>query len=51
MGPSAVVRVIEQCCFDSVPDPFSGQIVNLILEPPKRNQLGTYVKNTKLKQY
>ena len=30
MGNSAVVRVIEQCCFNSVPDPF-----NFILKPPK----------------
>ena len=34
MGTSAVVRVIEQCCFNSAPDPFHGQTVNLILKPP-----------------
>ena len=35
MGNSAVVRVIEQCCFNSVPDPFNCQTVNFILKPPK----------------
>ena len=35
MGISAVVRVIEQCCFNSVPDSLNGQTVNLILKPPK----------------
>ena len=29
------VRLIEQCCFNSVPDPFNGQTVNFILKPPK----------------
>ena len=28
-GLGAVVRVIEQCCFNSVPDPFNSQTVNL----------------------
>ena len=35
MGTCAVVRVIEQCCFNSVPAPFNCQTVNLILKPPK----------------
>ena len=35
MGTSAVVRVIEQYCFNSVLDPFNGQTVNFILKPPK----------------
>ena len=35
MGTSAVVRVIEQCCFNSVPDLFNGQTVNFILKSPK----------------
>ena len=35
MGTSAITRVIEQCCFNSVPDPFNGQTVYFILRPPK----------------
>ena len=35
MGTSPVFRVIEQCCFNSVRDPFNGQTVNFILKPPK----------------
>ena len=35
MGTSAVVRVIEQCCFNNVLDPFNGQTVHLISKPPK----------------
>ena len=30
-----VVRVIEQCCFNSTPDPFNGQRANFISKPPK----------------
>ena len=29
MGTSAIIRVIEQCCFKSVSDLFNGQTVNL----------------------
>ena len=39
-----VVRVIEQCCFNSTPDPFNGQTANFILEPPKVIESRTYVK-------
>ena len=35
MGISVVVRVIEQCCFNSAPEPFKDQTVNFILKPPK----------------
>ena len=35
MGTSAVVRIIEQCCFNSFQDLFNGQSVNFILKPPK----------------
>ena len=35
LGARCFVRVIEQCCFNSVPDPFNGQTVNFILKPPK----------------
>ena len=35
-GPCVyVVRVKEQCCFNSVPDHLSGQTVNFFLKPPK----------------
>ena len=51
MGTSAVVRVIEQCCFNSVPDPFKGQTVNFILKPPKVIESRTYVKKGNLKHY
>ena len=54
-GTSAVIRVIEKCCFNSVPDPFNGQTVNFILKPPKVIESRTYVKKTQsdtiLKQY
>ena len=50
-GTSAVVRVIEQCCFNSVPDPFNGQTVNFILKPPKVIESRTYVKKANLKHY
>ena len=53
MGTSAVVRVIEQVCFNSVPDHFNGQIVNFILKPPKviLNQEPSVKKVTLLKQH
>ena len=51
MGTSAVVRVIEQCCFNSVLDPFNGQTVNFILKPPKVIESITYVKKANLKHY
>ena len=51
MGTSAVIRVIEQCCFNSVPDPFNGQTVNFILKPPKVIESRTYVKKANLKHY
>ena len=40
----AVARVIEQCCFNSTPDPFNGQIANFILKPPKVIESRTYDK-------
>ena len=40
MGTSAVFRVIEQCRFNSVPDPFNGQ-----------KESRTYVKKVNLKHY
>ena len=43
MGTSAVFRVIERCSFNSVPDPFNGQIVNSILKPPKVIESRIYV--------
>ena len=51
MGTSAVVRVIEQCRFNSVPDPFNGQTVNLILKPLKVIESRFYVKKANLKHY
>ena len=55
LGTSAVVRVIEQCCFNRVPDPFNGQTVNFISKPPKVIESRTYVKKsqseTLLKQH
>ena len=48
MGISAVVRVIEQCCFNSVPDSLNGQTVNLILKPPKVIESIMYVKKANL---
>ena len=55
MGTRSLVRVIEQCCFNSVPDPFNVQTVNLILKPPKVIESRTYVKKsqseTLLKQH
>ena len=37
-------KEIEQCFFNSVPDPFNGQIANLISKPPKVIELRIYVK-------
>ena len=51
MGTSAVVRVIKQSCFNSVPDPFNGQTVNFILKPPKVIESRTYVKKANRKHY
>ena len=39
-----VVRVIEQCCFNSTPDPFNGQTANFISKPLKVVESRTYVK-------
>jgi hypothetical protein len=39
-----IVRVIEQCFFNSTPDPFNGQTANFILEPPKVIESRTYVE-------
>jgi hypothetical protein len=39
-----VVRVIEQCCFNSTPDSFNGQTANIILKPPKVIESRTYSK-------
>ena len=50
MGTSAIVRVIEQCCFNSVPVPFNGQAVNFILKPPKVIESRTYVKKGNVKR-
>ena len=47
----AVARVIEQCCFNSTPDPFNGQIANFILKPPKVIESRTYVKKANLECY
>ena len=51
MGTSAVFRVIEQCRFNSVPDPFNGQTVNIILKPQKVIESRTYVEKANLKHY
>ena len=42
----AVVRVIEQCCFNSTPDPFNDQTANFISKPPKVIESSTYVKKS-----
>ena len=47
----AVARVIEQCCFNSTPDPFNGQTANSILKPPKVIESRTYVKKANLECY
>ena len=46
LGTSAVFRVIEQCRFNSVPDPFNGQTFNFILKPPKVIESRIYVKKS-----
>ena len=51
VGSSHVFRVIEQCCFNSVLDPFNGQTVNFIVKPPKVIKSRTYVKKASLKHY
>ena len=47
----AVARVIEQCCFNSTPDPFNGQTANFILKPPKVIESWTHVKKANLEGY
>ena len=49
MGTSAVIRAIEQCCFNSVPDP--GQTVNFILKPQKVIESITDVKKADPKHF
>ena len=51
MGTSAIVRVVEQCCFNSVPDPFNGQTVNFISKPLKVIESKTYVEKADLEHY
>ena len=51
MGTSAVFRVIEQCCFNSVPDPFNDQTVNFVLKSPKVIESKSYIKKANLKHY
>ena len=51
LGTRAIVRVIEQCCFNSVSDPFNDQTVNFILKSPKVIESGTYDKKANLKHY
>ena len=46
-----VVRVIEQCSFNSIPDPFNGQTANFILKPPKVIESRTCVKKADLECY
>ena len=46
-----VVRVIEQCCFNSNPDSFNGQTANFILKPPKVIESRTQFKKANLKHY
>ena len=46
-----LIRVIEQCCFNSTPDPFNGQRANFILKPPKVIESRTYVKKANCKHY
>ena len=47
----AVARVIEQCCFNSIPDIFNGQTANFILKPPKVIEPRIYVKKANLERY
>jgi hypothetical protein len=51
MTRCAVVGVIEQCCFNSAPDPFNGQPVNFVSKPPKVIESTTYVKKANLEHY
>ena len=51
MGTSAIVRVIEQSCFNSIPDSVNGQTVNFISKPPKVIESRTYFKKANLKHY
>ena len=44
MTGCAVVRIIEQCYFNIVPDPFNAQTVTFILKPPKMIKSRIYVK-------
>ena len=46
-----VIKVIEQCCFNSNPDPFNGQTANFILKPPKVIESRIYVKEAYLEHY
>jgi hypothetical protein len=43
-----VVRVIEQCCFNSTTGPFNGQIANFILKPLKLIESRTCIKKAYL---
>ena len=51
MGTSVVIRVIEQCFFNIILDPFNIQTVNFILKPPKVIESRTYVKQGDLEHY
>ena len=51
MGTSVINRVIERCRFNSVPDPFNGQTVNVILKPQKVIESRIYGKKANLKHY
>ena len=46
-----VVRVIEQCYFDSTSDPSNGQTANFILKPPKVIDPRTHVKKANLEGF
>ena len=46
-----VVRVLEQCCFNSVPDHFNGQAVNFFLKPTKVTVWALKGSGTVLKQH
>ena len=46
-----VVRLIEQCCFNSTSDAFNGQTANFILKPPKVIESRKYVKKDNLECY
>ena len=46
-----VVRVIEQCYFDSTSDPSNGQTANFILVPPKVIDPRTHVKKANLEGF